>query len=209
MTAATNYKENKLQDFLYRGQPLTPPATYHMALILATRGYSNDARNTAVSLGDTIIPATPNGHMYRCTTAGTTGGSEPSWTTTQGGTVNDGTAVWTEMYPDFEAAANLPEVSGGDYARASIAASLVNFSGTQGPGTETASTGTSGTTSNNVAIDFPAPTANWGVVAAWLTYDAASSGNAWDWGMLTQPKTINNGDGAPSFLPASMAFSID
>lgn len=209
MTAATNYKENKLQDFMYRGQSLTPPATYHIALIAATLGYSNDNRNTAVTTGDTIIPATPNGHMYRCTTSGTTGGSEPSWTTTQGGTVNDGTAVWTEMYPDFEAAANLTEVSGGDYARASIACSLLNFSGTQGAGTETASSGTNGTISNNIAIDYPAPTANWGVVAGWVMYDAASGGNAWDWGILTTPKTINNGDAAPSFAAGNLSFALD
>lgn len=209
MTAATNHKENRLMDFLYRGQTLTPPPTYHIALIRATRGYSNNNRNTAASQGDTIIPATPNGHMYRCTTAGTTGGSEPSWTTTLGGTVNDGTAVWTEMRPDFEAATNLTEVSGGGYARASIAASLVNFSGTQAPGSVTASTGTSGTISNNVEISYPAPTANWGVVVAWLTYGAASGGDAWDWAMLTTPKTINNGDAAPSFGVGNLSFALD
>lgn len=51
---------------------------------------------TAYSLGDYVEPTTPNGFVYECTTAGTSGGSEPSWPTSGiGTTVADGTAVWT------------------------------------------------------------------------------------------------------------------
>lgn len=50
---------------------------------------------TAKSVGDTVTPTTPNGRCYRCTTAGTTGGSAPTFPTTVGGTVTDGTVVWT------------------------------------------------------------------------------------------------------------------
>lgn len=35
------------------------------------------------------------GWLYQCTTAGTTGTAAPVWPTIQGGTVTDGTAVWT------------------------------------------------------------------------------------------------------------------
>jgi len=35
------------------------------------------------------------GDAYECTTAGTSGGTEPVWNTTVGVTTNDGTAVWT------------------------------------------------------------------------------------------------------------------
>lgn len=38
--------------------------------------------------------------VHRCTTAGTTGTSEPTWATTAGNTTNDGTAVWT-AYPAY------------------------------------------------------------------------------------------------------------
>lgn len=52
--------------------------------------------STAYSLGDYVEPTTPNGFVYECTTAGTSGGSEPTWPTTGiGTTVSDGTAVWT------------------------------------------------------------------------------------------------------------------
>ena len=98
------------------------------------------------------------------------------------------------------------EVSGGSYARVAITSSLVNWAGTQSAGSTTPSSGTSGTTSNNNAVTFPAPTGNWGVVVAFGLFDAATSGNLIYWGPLTVSKTINNGDAAPSFGAA--AFSI-
>jgi len=45
-----------------------------------------------------VQPVTPNGDFsYRCTTAGTSGESEPTWPVVAGQTVNDGTAVWTAV----------------------------------------------------------------------------------------------------------------
>ena len=51
--------------------------------------------STAYSLGDVARPTAANGHLYQCTTAGTTGSGQPAWPTS-GGTVTDGTAVWTD-----------------------------------------------------------------------------------------------------------------
>ncbi len=52
-------------------------------------------------LDDWIIPTTSNGYKYKCTTAGTTGGTEPAvWNTTVGGTTVDGTVVWTTYQID-------------------------------------------------------------------------------------------------------------
>jgi predicted RNA-binding protein with PUA-like domain len=53
------------------------------------------ANSTAYSLGDIRRPATRNGYAYKCTTAGTCGGSPPTFPTVIGATVTDGTAVWT------------------------------------------------------------------------------------------------------------------
>lgn len=52
--------------------------------------------STAYSLGDIARPTTGNSHLYQCTTAGTSGSSQPTWPT-GGGTVTDGTAVWTDL----------------------------------------------------------------------------------------------------------------
>ncbi|RMF08911.1 MAG: hypothetical protein D6763_08970 [Alphaproteobacteria bacterium] len=51
--------------------------------------------STAYGLGEVVRPVTRNGFNYECTTAGTSGASEPTWPTTPGTTVNDGTVVWT------------------------------------------------------------------------------------------------------------------
>jgi hypothetical protein len=101
------------------------------------------------------------------------------------------------------------EVTGGSYARVAVTASLANWAGTQAAASTVASSGTSGTTSNNAAITFPAPTAQWGSVTHWALMDAASAGNAWIYGALTTAKTVNNGDAAPSFAAASLTFQID
>lgn len=52
---------------------------------------------TAYAVGDRVI-ATGAAHplrLFRCTTAGTSGGSEPTWDATVGNTTADNTVVWT------------------------------------------------------------------------------------------------------------------
>lgn len=92
------------------------------------------------------------------------------------------------------------EVSGGSYARVSVNPLDANWA---------AISGGNGTTSNVAAITFPAPTANWGSITHVGIYDAASSGNLLIYAALTNAKTVNNGDPAPSFSAAALTFQID
>lgn len=101
------------------------------------------------------------------------------------------------------------EVSGGSYARVAITSSLANWAGTQAAASTTASTGTSGTTSNNAAITFPAPSANWNTITSFGIFDAVSGGNLLVWGALTTSKTVNNGDAAPAFAAAALSIQLD
>jgi hypothetical protein len=102
------------------------------------------------------------------------------------------------------------EVTGGSYARVGLVSSMTNWAGTQSAGSTTASSGTGGTTSNNVAITWAtAPTANWGSVTEVCAYDASTAGNVLFRTALTVPKTINNGDAAPSFAIGAFTFQID
>lgn len=90
------------------------------------------------------------------------------------------------------------EVTGGSYARVQRDPSNTNWNGTHG-NTTGASSGTGGNVDNAAAITFPAPTQNWGQATHWAIMDAASGGNMLFHGVLTVPKTINNGDPAPAF----------
>ena len=53
--------------------------------------------SSTYSAGATLVPTSLNstGYVYQCTTAGTSGTTEPTWPTTTGLTVTDGTATWS------------------------------------------------------------------------------------------------------------------
>lgn len=101
------------------------------------------------------------------------------------------------------------EVTGGSYARVQIASSMANWAGTQGAGTTTASTGSSGQTSNNNLLTFPTPTADWGRVTGFAIFDSAAGGNGQYYTALTNAKNINNGDPAPNFPAGTLVVQVD
>lgn len=82
----------------------TPTPTVAAAQATATAR----ANTTAYALGDYVTPATPNGFYYKATAAGTSAGTIPTYPTTIGGTVTDGTVTWT-------CAGKTTLVSGTDY----------------------------------------------------------------------------------------------
>lgn len=53
--------------------------------------------STVYAVGDEVHPTTNNGYYYKCSTAGTSHTTEPTWGTTVGGTTSEGggTVVWT------------------------------------------------------------------------------------------------------------------
>lgn len=53
------------------------------------------AATTAYSLGDRVFAITTQYVIFECTTAGTSGGSEPTWDATPGNTTADSGATWT------------------------------------------------------------------------------------------------------------------
>jgi len=90
------------------------------------------------------------------------------------------------------------EVSAGGYTRVDAG---------QGDSSWAAPAGGNGQTSNSNAINFPAPTGNWGVVTHFGLFDALTAGNLLYHGALTQPKTINNGDSAPSYAAGTLVVT--
>jgi len=69
------------------------------------------------------------------------------------------------------------EVSGGGYARQSMAMTV-----------------TGNTASNDSAVEYPTATANYGTVTHVGVYDASSAGNLLCYASLTSSKTIETGD---------------
>lgn len=85
------------------------------------------------------------------------------------------------------------EVTGGSYASVARNPLDANWSA---PDT------TGGLTDNVASVDYPTPSANWGVVTHTAIKDQGA--NFIVYGALTTPKTINNGDPAPSFAAGAL-----
>lgn len=214
MGLLSDYAQNKITDALHRGQAITFPATQYFALLKCTKGAR--ANSTAYALNDTLGITASDGkiHLYKVTTAGTTAASQGSlYPGAVNEVITDGTAVLTEQSSALQSnSAAIVEPSGGSYARASLASSLANWSGTQSAGSTTASSGTGGVSSNNGAVTYAAPTGDWcsGTerIWGWAMFDASSGGNLWEVAPLTALQAITNGQAAPSFAANTLTVTI-
>lgn len=73
------------------GQALTSKTVAYTA---ANSWTTQRANSTAYTVGDVVRPASANGYVYQATTAGTSGGSVPTYPTVIGQTVTDGGVTW-------------------------------------------------------------------------------------------------------------------
>jgi hypothetical protein len=85
-------------------------------------------------------------------------------------------ALFTADPTDANATAG--EVTGGAYARQTIAFSAP----------------TNGVFTNSGIVTFPTATANWGTITHFAIYDAATVGNLLVYGVLSTPKQVLSGD---------------
>lgn len=113
---------------------ITPPTTAGVRYIPYSQ--SAWAATTAKVVGNSVRPTTSNGLKYICTTAGATGSSEPTWPTTIGGTVTDGTVTWTCAGADGNASGFIEFFVTGANAETTIATALSSIVGTDA-GTKT------------------------------------------------------------------------
>jgi hypothetical protein len=84
----------------------------------------------------------------------------------------------TNAAANLEAGTLTDEVSGGSYARQSVAFAAAS----------------NGTSATNATVTFPAASANWGTITHVAVMDAATAGNVLFWGAVTTAKTIETGD---------------
>lgn len=77
------------KEYVAASNPGTDQMTVSVSYATATW-----APSTAYAVGNYVRPLTPNAKKYRCSVAGTTGTTEPTWGTTNGGTTVSGTATF-------------------------------------------------------------------------------------------------------------------
>lgn len=209
MGAKTNYAENQFIDTFIRGQAKPALTNWYIGLAIASAG--KHALSTAFSLNDTVFIEDDNSkwRLYKCTTAGTTAGSKPSYPGVADEAIVDGTATMTEQTAGLEDASEIVEPSGGAYARVTVAATLAAWAGTQGAGTTVASSGTGAVTSNNAAAAFTDPTGDWGWCGLFVLFDAVSGGNAWIVDTLSNPMAITNGMTNVQFAAGALQYQED
>lgn len=209
MGAKTNYAENKYIDTFIRGQSKPGISTWYVAL--ATSSLGKHAVSLTIALNDTLFIQDDDSkwRLYKCTTAGTTNASKPSYPGAKNEAVTDGSAVLTEQNSALEDASGIVEPAGGAYARVGVAASFSEWAGTQAVGSATISSGTGATTSNNSAVAFADPTADWGWCGLFVLFDALTGGNAWIVDSLDNPVNISNGMINVEFAPGALQYTED
>lgn len=131
-----------------------------------------------------MVPTSGNpARIYVCTTAGTSGTTEPTWPDSDNATVTDGTVTWKEATNTLNAGTFPAEVSGGSYARVAFTNNTTNFA-----------TPANRQVTNAQTIAFPVATATWGNVVMIALWDASSGGNAWAWSTLSPYRVYQSGD---------------
>lgn len=217
MASLSNYFVNNVIDQVLRGQTPLQPANVYVALLVAANGVQATSTTYGAAAYVTALALDGQYHLYYTVAGGTTAASGTIFNGIPGETVADGTVTWVEQTAGLKANTagpiNEPTIGVGGYVRAAIASSLVNWAGTQGPTTTSASTGTSGETSNNGIISYAAPTSNWAAAPAvvWglALYDGSTLGaNLLLVGPMTTPQSIASGSVAPIIPQSDLTFTF-
>lgn len=198
MSGLSNYFVNSLVDQVLRGQLPIAPSTLYVGLLQANQGLWASA--TTYSAASYVVVGATDGlyHLYY-SAAGGTGVGFPTFTGTPGEYVTDGTITWIEQTLAMKSgsAINEPAIGTYAYARVPVVSTLLNWSGTQGSGSTTPSSGASSVTSNNNSIIFPMPTGNWIASPAGLwgiaLFDDPLAGNLIAFGPVGSIRTIGSG----------------
>lgn len=89
------WKDDAFTQMLYGGTVLAKDSNGDYAVYEpGLTGVADRANSTAYTVGDIVVPATPNGYYYVASAAGTSGGTIPTFPTTEGDTVVDGDVTW-------------------------------------------------------------------------------------------------------------------
>lgn len=177
--------EQGLLGSFYGKAAYTAPTTTYVGLLTA----STWVLSTVYSTGAYVVPTTfnsitgPVGKIFKATTGGTSSGTQPTWPTTAGGTVSDGSVVWTEVSTLFAAGTfTSAEPSGGAYARVAVTNNTTNW--------PTPTGGNPATSANGTAVTFPTTTASWGQLVGFLINDSSTAGTYQAWAPFASTSAV-------------------
>lgn len=120
-------------------------------------------------------------------------------------------ALCTSAPSDASTGATIAEASYTGYARGSLACNYSNWKGTGGETTNTPSAGTGGASTNAAIITCGSDASSGPTVVthfAVLDSGTVGAGNVLFYGALTQSKTINSGDPAPTFAADALSIQV-
>lgn len=201
----TTYANQKVQNALWQAASLGGPATWYVGLLVVPNPSGVWTATTSYASGTYVIPTTfdsisgQQGKIFK-SGGGTSSSSQPTWPTSEGGTVTDGSITWTEVSSLFQAGTfTAAECTGTSYARVAVTANSTNF--------PNASSAEPCVTQNGTAINFATPGADWGYAVGVILADASTSGNIWDWGAMTSHLDCPSGS-SPSIGVNALSLSI-
>lgn len=203
--AFTTYANQKILNAFGQAASLGAPATLYVGLLCVPNPSGVWTASTSYASGTYVIPTTfdsisgEQGKIFK-SGGGTSGSSQPTWPTSEGGTVTDNTITWTECSSLFQAGTFTGlEPSGNGYARIAVTANSTNF--------PNASSAEPSVIQNGAAIGNWAPTADWGFAVGWIISDAATAGNIWQWGAMNTHLDCASGS-TPSFAASALQIQL-
>lgn len=120
--------------------------------------------------------------------------------------------TWVGLFitlPDSAGVGGVEVPSANNYTRVRVESTLANWAGTQGDDTTGVSSGTSGTTSNNIPIRFGQPSGDWGTISGAGVWNAANNGQLLLSGPLSVSKVVLAESPSQVFSPNSLRFRLD
>lgn len=184
----SNYLAKKLLDHVYGATAYTAPVTAYIGLLKGELWQASHAYSSGDIAVATNFPTTAK--VFKCTTGGTSAGSEPTFSgVAAGGTIADGGVTWTEQ-TNAIVGGTVTEMGTGtwtDYARKSVTNNTSNFpnatgsvTGVKTPATQTFTASATVTSGSLGIIGF-------------VYFDASSGGNILHGGLFASFQAVSNG----------------
>lgn len=184
----SNYLAKKLLDHVYGATVYTAPVTAYIGLLKGELWQASHAYSSGDIVVATNFPTTAK--VFKCTTAGTSAASEPSFSgVSAGGTIADGGVTWTEQTSAM-IGGTISEMGTGtwtDYARKAVTNNTSNY-----PNSSGTTTGVKTPATQTFTASATVSAGSVGIIG-FVYFDASSGGNILHGGLFASFQTVSNG----------------